>query len=230
MIIIDKVTKNFGKMIALDDFSFRANKGEIVGIIGPNGAGKTTLFRIIVGIIRDYKGYINILGQKSLQQNYEFLSYLPEELKFREEFSVNELFNLHSLFYKLKKEEALKIKLELVNLLNLENCWKKPLKYLSKGTKKRAFFISALANLKKTRILILDEPFDGIDPETRVKIRNFLKSLKNKIILFSSHNLFDVEKIASRIIFVNNGQRFKEFNEISMPDLENEFLEMVKNI
>lgn len=229
MISVKNIYKNYGDVNALNGFSFEASNGELIGIIGPNGAGKTTLFRIITGLLKDYRGTINIYNETTLFRTLEFISYLPEDPKFREEFTVNELFRFHSLCYKLKKKEIEKEKSNLLELFDLESYLKKPLSSLSKGTKRRAYFFAALANLSKSRLLILDEPFEGIDPERRIKIRNYLKTLKNKIILFSSHTLFDVEKIADRVIFIKNGKNYKELKKIEPAKLEDEFMKMVES-
>ncbi|MEO0294305.1 MAG: ABC transporter ATP-binding protein [candidate division WOR-3 bacterium] len=229
MLSVKNIFKSYGKVRALNGFSFEASSGEVIGIIGPNGAGKTTLFRIIVGLLKDYSGIVRIFNQIPSFKIFEFISYLPEEPKFREEFTVDDLFRVHSLLYKLKKEEVKNVKSELIELFDLGLYLKRPLSSLSKGTKRRAYFMASLANINKSHLLILDEPFDGIDPETRVRIRDYLKSQKNKIIIFSSHTLFDVEKIATRVIFIKNGENYKELKEIKTATLEDEFMKMVKD-
>lgn len=228
MLCVKEIYKKYGDIKALDGLSFEANKGEIVGIIGPNGAGKTTLFRIIAGLIKKYKGSISINNKTSFFKTLEFVSYLPEEPKFREEFNVNQLFKTHALLYRVKKDQIYKQKPELIKLFNLGSCIKQPLSTLSKGNRKRAYFMAALANLNKSDLLLLDEPFDGIDPEKRVRIRRYLKTLKNKIILLSSHTLFDVEKIADRVILIKDGKKYKEIKDIEPTKLEDEFMKMVE--
>ncbi len=229
MLFVKNIFKSYGKVKALNGFSFEASSGEVIGIIGPNGAGKTTLFRIIVGLLKDYSGIIHIFNEIPSFKIFEFISYLPEEPKFREEFTVDDLFCVQSLLYKLKKEEANNVKSELIEVFDLGLYLKKPLSSLSKGTKRRAYFMASLANINKSRLLILDEPFDGIDPETRFRIRDYLRKQKNKIIIFSSHTLSDVEKIATRVIFIKKGENYKELKEIKPATLEEEFMKVVKD-
>ena len=132
------------------------------------------------------------------------------------------------MLYRVKKDQIYKQKPELIKLFNLGSCIKQPLSTLSKGNRKRAYFMAALANLNKSDLLLLDEPFDGIDPEKRVRIRRYLKTLKNKIILLSSHTLFDVEKIADRVILIKDGKKYKEIKDIEPTKLEDEFMKMVE--
>jgi len=228
MLIVKNVVKNYGNTKALKGVSINIRNGEIVGIIGPNGAGKTTLFKIITGLIKKDSGEIEFLKMKKISEIKELISYMPEEPAFREEFTVKELFKTHSLFYKVKRKEMKETYKTLIEIFNIKKYENKSLSTLSKGNRRKAFFMSSLANINKSKLLILDEPFDGLDPESRVKIRKFLKSLEDKIILFSSHTLFDVEKLADRIVFIKSGEKYSEFSDIEKGKLEEKFMDMIE--
>ncbi len=229
MLRVEQVFKSYGPVRALNGLSFAAGDGEVVGIVGRNGAGKTTLFRILTGLIADYTGLVELPGERPPAGALDELCYLPEDPRFREEFTVAELFRFAALSHGLSRRETAEARDGLLPVFDLAPSLKKSLASLSKGTRKRAFFMAALANLGRARLLVLDEPFDGIDPERRVRIRGFLKGMSGRTILFSSHTLGDVEQLAGRVVFVGQGRNIREIDSLSGIRLEDEFLRSLES-
>ncbi len=222
-----EILKRYGDFVALKNFSVFIEKGEIVALIGPNGAGKSTFFKSISGIIKYDEGEIRLNNVKAPNLIKSKLCFLPENPVLRNYFTVRDLYKVHLNFYGLSLKNTKESLYEFSKIFNLQDCLNKRLISLSKGMRRKAYFMSSLANVENSDMILLDEPFDGLDPESRVKIREYLKSLKDKIILFSSHTLFDVEKLADRIVLINKGKLYKEIRDIKVGGLEDEFMKMI---
>ena len=222
-----EILKRYGDFVSLKNFSVFIEKGEIVALIGPNGAGKSTFFKSISGIIKYDEGEIRLNNVKAPNLIKSKLCFLPENPVLRNYFTVRDLYKVHLNFYGLSLKNTKESLYEFSKIFNLQDCLNKRLISLSKGMRRKAYFMSSLANVENSDMILLDEPFDGLDPESRVKIREYLKSLKDKIILFSSHTLFDVEKLADRIVLINKGKLYKEIRDIKVGGLEDEFMKMI---
>ena len=202
MIELSRVSKFFGKVRAVDNVSFKIKKGEIVGFLGPNGAGKTTTMRLILGILRPTKGKVKVFGFDPQEERVEVakrIGYLPEgnplypEMKVREYLTFVSEAKRAGDFRKIAEKVGLEDKLEE----KIEN--------LSRGYKQRVGLAAAL--LGDPKALILDEPTSGLDPIEQEKIREYIKKLgKNRIIIFSTHILSEVEAIADRLIIIDKGR------------------------
>ncbi|MFW9772312.1 MAG: ABC transporter ATP-binding protein [Candidatus Thorarchaeota archaeon] len=203
------VSKKYKEFLALDKVSFSINKGDVFGYIGPNGAGKTTTIKILVGLIRDYKGKVLINGE-DLKLHYNELSrilgYHPQEVGFQSWRTVN-----HTLttFGKLSglESEFLKSKInEILEFVNLKEFQDKKVVHLSGGMVQKLRLAQAL--LSDPEILILDEPLSGLDPMSRYQLKNLVKQLgsEGKTILFSSHILSDVQDVAIKIGILHQGK------------------------
>ena len=206
MISVKNVTKTYGSFTALFNISFRVDKGEVLGILGPNGAGKSTLIKILTSFHYPNKGNVEIFGKDITQNSKEILQnigYIPEKLALYQELSVNEYLNFIS---EIKGIENPKKEIDKsINIFKLQNVKNKLISTLSKGFKQRVGIAGALINNPK--LVILDEPTNGLDPNQIIEFKEFLKELaKNSTILFSSHILSEVESICKRIIIINNGE------------------------
>lgn len=202
MIILDSVFKLFSEKKAVDNLSFKAKEGEIIGFLGPNGAGKTTTMRLILGYLKPTKGKISINNQDPIEDRVEVLKnfgYLPENNPLYQEMKVREYLDFVG---KIKKAKNLE---EVINNVGLTEVVNKKIEELSRGYKQRVgLAVSLLGNPK---ILILDEPTSGLDPIEQDKIKSLIKKIaKNKIVIFSTHILSEVEEIATRLIIINQGQ------------------------
>lgn len=201
---VKNLTKIIGKRKILDDISFTINEGSIIGLVGKNGAGKSTLLKTIVGLYHIDKGEI-IINNFDLKKNYdkaiENIGCLIEEPSMYDYLTGEENLNIFRLMLKNVSEERVK---EIVKLVSLEGSIYKKLKTYSLGMKQRLGLANALLNNPK--ILILDEPTNGLDALGIIDLRNFLKSLKNTTIIISSHNLSEIENICNEVIFIDKGK------------------------
>lgn len=204
-ITVYNLTKIYGSQKAVNNISFRVNKGEIVGFLGPNGAGKSTTMKIITGYIEADGGRAEVCGQtvntNSLDTKKK-IGYLPEANPLYFDMYVREYLDfvagVHGIDNKKQKIEAaidtVKLKLEA----------NKKIGQLSKGYKQRVGIAAAL--IHDPEVLILDEPTSGLDPNQIIEIREVIKNLgKDKTVLFSSHILQEVEAICDRVIIINRG-------------------------
>ncbi|AHE63061.1 ABC transporter ATP-binding protein [Borrelia parkeri] len=206
MINVKNITKTYGSFTALFNVSFKVNEGEVLGILGPNGAGKSTLIKILTSFHYPNKGNVKIFGKDITENSKEILQnvgYIPEKLALYPELSVKEYLNFISEIKGVKnpKKEINKA----IGIFKLEGVQNKLISALSKGFKQRVGIAGAIINNPK--LVILDEPTNGLDPNQIIEFKEFLKELtKSSTILFSSHILSEVESICKRIIIINNGE------------------------
>ncbi|UGQ17529.1 ABC transporter ATP-binding protein [Borrelia sp. RT1S] len=206
MINVKNVTKAYGSFTALFNVSFRVNEGEVLGILGPNGAGKSTLIKILTSFHYPSKGYVKIFERDITENPKEILQnigYVPEKLALYPELSVNEYLNFIS---EIKCIQSPKKEIEkAMSVFKLNSVKNKLISNLSKGFKQRVGIAGALLNNPK--LVILDEPTNGLDPNQIIEFKDFLKELeRTSTILLSSHILSEVESICKRIIIINNGE------------------------
>lgn len=206
---LHNITKQFGDFFALKDVNLTLKKGEILGYIGPNGAGKTTTMKIIVGLIRQFEGTINLYGNplsKTQNEIYQFLGYLPQDVGFQTWRTVNHLLDTLgrlSGYDPHKLPERIDEVLQIVGLQDVKN---KKIVHLSGGMRQKLRLAQAL--LHKPNFLVLDEPMTGLDPSSRFQMKKIILQLaKQGITIFlSSHILSDVQDIADRIAIINHGR------------------------
>lgn len=203
-IIIDfeNITKNYGSKRVINDFNLQLKKGEVLAILGKNGAGKTTLFKMLLNIISLDKGKITIMGESNKRSKIrENISFLGEDYQLYSYLTAEEIIDLASKFYnEYDKNWALK-KLEDFDIPLSEKVSK-----FSKGMKQTLKLVQSLAN--KGEIIILDEPTAGLDVKMQNEITSLIKEIneKGKTVLFSSHNLLEVKKLAERVAFMKKGE------------------------
>lgn len=206
---IKELTKTFnpkGKfpVKALDNVSFTIDKNEIIGLIGPNGAGKTTLMRAMLGFIKYDSGSIDIFGHKAGSVEAKKHLAFQADTQFKSKvFKVYDFLKFHSEMMGLKNNEE-QIS-EYLQFFNMKQQAEKPLSSLSKGMRQKIEIIQAF--LGNTNLILLDEPTAALDPPSVFELRDFLKNEneKGRAVLFSSHNLTEVEKVCHRVLFINEG-------------------------
>jgi len=207
LIEILNLTKRFGNKVAVDDVSFKVEKGEIVGFLGPNGAGKTTTMNIITGYISSTSGVCQVDGLdvlKNPEQVKSKIGYLPENPPLYLDMTV---YDYLVFVYKLKniKNDVQKHIKEVMETVKITAVAHRIIKNLSKGYKQRVGLAQTL--LGDPEILILDEPTAGLDPKQINEIRNVIKSLgKERTVILSSHILPEVSAICERVVIINNGK------------------------
>jgi ABC-2 type transport system ATP-binding protein len=200
MISLTAVTKKFNSTTAVNSITFNAKEGEIIGFLGPNGAGKTTTMRLILGYLLPTGGKITINNQNPLENRIEVLKqigYLPENNPLYQEMKVQEY--LEFIAY-IKNTGKVK---EVIDKVGLEEALSKRIEELSRGFKQRVGLAAAL--IGDPEILVLDEPTSGLDPLEQDKIKDLIKSLKKKTVIFSTHILSEVEDVATKLIIINKG-------------------------
>jgi ABC-2 type transport system ATP-binding protein len=206
MIRVLGLTKDYGSRRAVDELTFDAEKGEILGFLGPNGAGKTTTMRILTGYMPPTEGSATIGGFDVVEQSLEvrrIVGYLPESVPLYPDMTVTEYLKFMADLRRLKnsKQRITKV-LEDVGLEDRADGY---VGKLSKGMRQRLGLAQAL--LHEPQVLILDEPTIGLDPGQVVRFRELIRSIgKDRTVLLSSHILPEVQELCSRVLIINNGR------------------------
>jgi ABC-2 type transport system ATP-binding protein len=203
-ITITGLKKSFKDLIAVDNISFEVYKGEIFGLLGPNGAGKTTTINMICGLLPATAGKIKFQSHE-INEIRSLIGYCPQENIYFPKLTCLEQLVFMGNIYGIPSNECKSRGLELLEMLGLINKSKVFARNLSGGMKRRLNI--ALALIHNPRILILDEPEAGLDPQSRVLVRNFIKSLsKEKTIILTSHNMDEVDRLADRVAIMDYGK------------------------
>jgi len=201
------LTKKFKNKEALNNITMNIEEGEIIGLIGPNGAGKTTFIKCITGLYKKNTGVVNICEidiDKDFENAIKNIGVIVESPIMYEHLSGKKNLEVFSLMNDVKDKEYIK---ELINLVKLENRLKDKVKTYSLGMKQRLGIVESL--LSKPKLLILDEPTNGLDPNGMIELRSLIKEINEKYkttVLISSHNLPEVEHICTRVVMINNGE------------------------
>lgn len=208
---IKNLSMNYGQVQALDNVSIELENG-IYGLLGPNGAGKSTLINLLTDNVRRQKGEILWSGTDilKLENKYrEILGYMPQQQGYYEDFTAGAFLQYMANLKGLSKKEG-KIQVDkLLEAVNLTEQRYEKIKNFSGGMKQRLLLAQALLN--EPKILILDEPTAGIDPQERIRIRNMISEIStDKIVLLATHIVSDVESIAKEIILLKKGQVLKK--------------------
>lgn len=200
------ISKIYGEQHAVDDISFDAEPGQVIGLLGPNGAGKTTTMKILTCYIPATKGSATVCGYDVQTHPLEVrnkIGYLPEHNPLYKEMYVREYLELVARIFKIENKKA-RVE-ELIEMTGLTTESKKKIEFLSKGYRQRVGLAQAMMN--DPEVLILDEPTSGLDPNQLVDIRALIKDLgKEKLVLFSSHIMQEVQALCDRVIILNNGK------------------------
>lgn len=202
------VKKYFATQKAVDDISFSVSPGSIFGLLGPNGAGKTTLLRMITGIIYPDAGEIIFEGKKfNPETDIERIGYMPEERGLYKKMKIGEQALYLAQLKGLSKHEATRLIREWFAKLEMESWWNKKVEDLSKGMSQKLQFVTTV--LHNPKLIILDEPFSGLDPVNSNLIKDEIFNLAKNgaTVLFSTHRMEQVEEICDHIILVNKGQK-----------------------
>ena len=213
-IIVKNITKLYGEQKALDNVSFEIKTGDIVGFLGPNGAGKSTMMKILTAFIPPTSGeaFINnfSVAQQALKVKQN-IGYLPEHNPLYLDMYVKEFLRFTAGLFKLKNRKLAVEEVISLTGLNIEQ--NKKIGALSKGFRQRVGLAQAI--IHKPKVLILDEPTTGLDPNQIVEIRNLIMELgKEKTIMLSTHIMQEVEAICDRIIIIDKGKIVAE-NSVS---------------
>ena len=207
LVEINNLTKQFGDFTAVDHVSFGVEQGEIVGLLGPNGAGKTTTIHMILGMVTPSAGEISIFGMPFAENREEILqlmNFTSPYVNFPFRLTVMENLRIFAQIYGVARWER-KIG-ELLELFDIERLADKPIARLSSGENTRVGLCKALMN--DPRLLLLDEPTAYLDPEISWKVKEVLLELQREsgmTILYTSHNMSEVEQMCNRVVFLHRG-------------------------
>lgn len=206
MLKVENVTKYYGNNLAVDNLSFEVNDGEIFGLLGVNGAGKTTTFRMILGLIDNNSGKITLDGNPINYTITDKIGFLTEERSLLLKLTVKEQAIYYGVLKGMKEKEILKKLDYWLDRFKISEYKDKKIKELSKGNQQKIQFITAIIN--EPKLLILDEPFSGLDPINVEQFMEVIKELKNKgtSIIFSSHRMEHVEMFCEKLVVLVKGK------------------------
>jgi len=203
------LTKRYGGLLALDRVSFDLHPGEIVGYLGPNGSGKSTTVNLVVGLLEPTAGAISLSGIRAADDPIAYkerIGYVPEEPSLYAHLTASDYLMLVGRLRRLATRTLLTRIPELLRLLQLHDSRYKTMTAFSKGMRQRVLVASAL--LHNPQLLVLDEPFSGLDVNAGLLLRTLLRMLANdgRMIFFSTHRFDMVEKLCSRVIVLSSGR------------------------
>lgn len=203
---VEQLTKVYGTQKAIDQISFEAKKGEVLGFLGPNGAGKTTTMKILTGFIPPTEGSAEVCGLSVTDEPIAIrrkIGYLPEHNPLYKDMYVKEYLGFVAGMYALPKSKQ-RIA-EMIEMTGLQREQHKPIKALSKGYRQRVGLAQAM--LHDPEVLILDEPTSGLDPNQLAEIRALIKEVgKEKTVIFSTHIMQEVQAICDRVLIIRQGK------------------------
>jgi len=220
---LQNLKKYFATQKAVDDISFSIEEGSIFGLLGPNGAGKTTLLRMITGIFYPDSGNIQFNGKKFDPTNdVRYIGYMPEERGLYKKMKIGEQALYLARLKGLSTAEAMQKIKEWFVKFEMETWWNKKVEDLSKGMSQKLQFVTTV--LHEPKLIILDEPFSGLDPVNANLIKDEIYNLAKKgcTVIFSTHRMEQVEEICDHIVLVNKG---KKILDGSVSSIKNQFKE-----
>ncbi len=208
LVTIDGLTKKFGAFKALDNINLQIEEGEIFGYIGPNGAGKTTTMKILVGLISRFQGTITVAGYniaENRKEVYKLLGYLPQAIAFQDWRTTDHALKTFGKLSGLTDKQLEERIPQTLAILGLADVRFKKVSQLSGGMTQKVGLAQAL--LHEPKLLVLDEPLNGLDPLSRRQFKDIVRQLaaKGATVLFSSHILSDVQDVADRVGIINRG-------------------------
>ena len=202
---VENVSKSFGEKLAVDNINFEIDKPGVFGLLGTNGAGKTTTIRMMLGILKKDSGEITWNGKKVERKNVNF-GYLPEERGIYPKTKIFEQLMYFAELKGMKKEEAIKEIDYWMKRLKVEEYKNMQAEKLSKGNQQKIQFITSI--LHSPELIVLDEPFSGLDPVNTELLKDVIIELveKGKYIVMSSHQMASIEEFCSNVVIINKGK------------------------
>lgn len=208
MIEVDHLRKSFGQIVAVDDISFSVSPGEILGFLGPNGAGKSTTMKVITGFLAPTAGKVSVWGcdiERDALAAQRLIGYLPEGAPCYDEMTPRTFLSFIAEVRGYTGEEAQRRIEDVVGRMSLSDVLDQRIETLSKGFKRRVGLAQAI--LHDPKLLILDEPTDGLDPNQKHQVRELIRGLsRDKIVIISTHILEEVTAVCTRAIIISNGR------------------------
>jgi len=242
MLKVENVSKSYGSFLAVDDLSFEVGNGEIFALLGVNGAGKTTTFRVIIGLLEKDKGTITLDGKPIDYSVTDKIGFLTEERSLLTKLTVREQAIYYGVLKGMKENDILEKLKYWLDRFNVSEYFDKKIKELSKGNQQKIQFITAIIN--EPKLLILDEPFSGLDPINIEMFMSAIRDLKKTgtSIIFSSHRMEHVELFCEKLVVMMKGKsvlsgsigeikkKYRKKNILIKADLDIKKLESIKGV
>jgi ABC-2 type transport system ATP-binding protein len=224
---IENVVKRFQSKAAVDGISMEIEKGKIFGLLGPNGAGKTTLIRMITRILHADEGKIYLNDEELNDLHPSLIGYMPEERGLYKKMKVGEQLMYLAQLRGMTQENARRSIIDWMTRFEMKDWWNKKIEELSKGMQQKVQFVSTITHDPK--LIVLDEPFTGLDPVNTEMMKNEIINLKQNgaTILFSTHRMEQVEEICEEIALINQGKVILNGN---VEDIRNTYKENKFNL
>ncbi len=206
MLKVRNLRKEFETVVAVDDVSLEVHRGELFGLLGPNGAGKTTTIRTVLNIIQPDSGEITFDGKPFTQEMWNIIGYMPEERGLYRKSRILDTILYFAALKGIAAKEAKPLALQWLDRFELRGMGNRKVEELSKGNQQKVQLICSL--IHSPRLLILDEPFSGLDPVNQILLKDILlgERLKGVAIVFSTHQMEQVEKMCDNICLINKGR------------------------
>ena len=206
-VCIESVSKSYGEKRALIDLSLAVPEGSLLGLIGPNGAGKTTMIRVTLNIYGPDTGSIRVLGSPMSEDLKSRIGYLPEERGLYTRMKVGEMLVFAAGIKGVPRAEGARRSRAWLERLGLPDCWEKKVQDLSKGMQQKVQFVATV--LHEPELLVLDEPFSGLDPINTDVLRDIMLEFhrKGRTIVFSTHIMETVERLCDRVCMIHEGRK-----------------------
>lgn len=213
---LDHVTKSFGPQVAVDDLSLAVPAGSIYGFIGPNGSGKTTTLRMIMRIFLPDRGTVRVLGEESLKAASDRVTYLPEERGLYKRMKVREVLKFYAELKGMR--DCRQAVTDWLERMQLADAAEKRVEALSKGMSQKVQFIAAV--ISNPELVLLDEPFSGLDPVNENLFREVILDLRRRgtTIIFSTHNMAVAEQMCDSIFMIYKGRKVLDGSLDSIQD------------
>ena len=207
MLKVKGITKKFSNVTAVKQLSFEVNPGEVIGLVGQNGAGKSTTFKMVLNFIAPDAGAITINSQKLNNKFLDNIGYLPEERGLYLDMTIKQQVLYFAQLHNYSKEKASQELPLWLEKLSVKGTERTLIKYLSKGNQQKVQLITTL--IHKPKLVILDEPFSGLDPVNIGLLIKVVKQLKQDgvAVIFSSHNMNNVTAVSDKILMLVNGEQ-----------------------
>ncbi len=203
---LSHISKSFGQLKAVDDVSFEVEKGEIFGLLGPNGAGKTTAIRVLLDIFKPDSGSVSILGGAMTEAKKDHIGYMPEDRGMYQDIPLDRCLTYLAALKGIPLVEARARITSYLKQFDLTSSRYKKVKELSKGMQQKAQLITTV--IHDPELLIIDEPFSGLDPVNTQMVKDLLLEQRDKgvTILMSTHQMHQVEELCDRIVLIDHGR------------------------
>jgi ABC-2 type transport system ATP-binding protein len=211
-VVLNSVSKSFGQVHAVDELSVSVQQGSVYGFLGPNGAGKTTTIRMIMDIIRPDRGQIHVLGNGAIKKVKSRIGYMPEERGLYRKMKVREILEYFGGLKGIPKKQLSQKIGHWLELIELTAWAEKKVEELSRGMHQKLQF--AVTAINDPELLILDEPFSGLDPVNQEMLKDIITKMRSegRTIIFSTHMMHKAERLCDEIILINNGRAVLQGN------------------